>query len=134
MSETKDIEKEANWKKWKDYLTCIIFHMSFPLLPLMIELLVNGTISPVNLLLATSMYCVTIGLSSVHTPVFALGLLACIIFAVGYGLGMKAEEDIGNFIGLAYASIGLIFVIHLVERFARHISGDEVYFILNKSE
>lgn len=112
-------------KRMQEYGTCILLHLVMPLLPLILEKIFTGEISPATLMMATSIYAITVGNLLKQKFFTVLSLLIGIIFAVAYGITI-AEGSIPlppNTNILAFSSILFIFVISLTEKFAVHITN-----------
>jgi hypothetical protein len=80
---------------WENYITCILAHMLFPLTPIIIELVLVGSISLKSLALAVSMYSIPIGVSSRRKSLFMITVIISIFYAVIYGivLGPLLQQD-----------------------------------------
>ena len=124
-----------NWgidKTWEQFLICVIAHMMFPFLPLLFELWKTNTIGPSSLTIATAMYAMSIGLSSKISLITLTCGFVSLVFSFAYGDSIATQRVLGaaatsltgveNF---AVASILLIFISHLIERYVRHIVNEE---------
>lgn len=125
MSETKKIFDLD--KYWQDYILCILIHMIFPLSSILIEWFINdfGKISLQSLTLATSMYAIAIGFSSTNKVTLGLGILISFAFSIIYGItyaNMVVLKDNQAIYIFAIISISIMFIVHGIERYNRHIA------------
>lgn len=106
--------------QWGDYVMCLLMHMALPLLPLMFEWLVTqAPPSGRTVTLTTSLYAISIGLSSKNKMIFSLCLFIGIVFSVLFGLSHAPKPaDVASF---SYMAIALVFVTHAAERYNRHV-------------
>jgi hypothetical protein len=107
-------------KYWENFVISILLHLLLPLLPLFFELIQNHYIGEKSLVLAASMYTITIGITSRSRIMFAITIISSVAFAFLYGIA------VGNIIPTnygIYAIIGILFtfVIHCCERYNRHV-------------
>ena len=137
-------------KQWQEFMTCVMLHMLFPLLPLGIEKWITSTISQETLSITASMYAVSIGLSSRNKVVFGGTMTIAFIFAVMFGIlqGNKVKDMDVNKVSsqvikkgsntitpkkkkpkdlplgheAAFLCLGLIFFTHSCERYNRHVA------------
>jgi len=75
----------------QSFFVCIIFHMVFPALPLVFELIESGRIAEKALVLFTSLYAATIGVSSRNQLVFGSTMLVSIVFSFVYGFTLRDD-------------------------------------------
>ena len=105
-----------------EFCTCLILHMLLPLLPLVIEAWkTNGDPTDVTLAITTSMYSISIGLSSRNKGIFSLCFFISILFSMAFGLligGVMVLVFIQTF---SISTISSIFILHACERYNRHV-------------
>jgi hypothetical protein len=114
---------------WEHFLESVIFQITLPLAPIIIELLLTRDLSPTSANLAAAMYLITIGVASRSRALFALGVTGSIILASIYGWSARAnhpgaahaETPISMSIWIPVTSIGIMLSIHLIERYNRHV-------------
>lgn len=106
---------------WENFGISILLHLLLPLLPLLIELLQNGVVGKTSLVLAASMYTISIGVSSRSRLMFAFTVLASIFYASLYGL---VSGQSSTTIAEPASIIGILatFVVHAGERYNRHVA------------
>jgi len=122
------------YRDFESFILCIVFHMTLPLLPIILELLFTRTISAKSLTIAAAMYSISIGISSKNFIVFGLTVATSIIFAAFFGfvsgLPATAISQFQNSIDVSkwsYLTIISIFALHSVERIIRHFWWHEVF-------
>lgn len=121
------------------FLVCLLVHMTFPLLPLMIEQFLTDDISAQSLTIAVAMYAIGMGASSKVRVLSYLMLAASLLFSAAYGyllyehkwamLGVQ-HSDVDVVIRLkkySYWVIAGIFAFHAIERFSRHVVNGEPF-------
>jgi hypothetical protein len=96
--------------------------MLLPLLPLLIEAWLKGSPTESTTAITASMYSIAIGLSSRNKAMLGLCILVSIIFSVVFGVVSASEasklNDVKFYSGL---SIFFVFLIHVFERYNRHV-------------
>lgn len=109
-------------EQWNDFIICIVLHMVFPLLPLLIEFIIIDSITDKTLAITTSMYSVAIGLSSRSMLMFVLCFVISFIFSAIFGMISVSQSFSLAYVHIASTiSIFCIFVIHCCERYNKHV-------------
>jgi hypothetical protein len=125
---------------WASYFVAVLFLLLFPLLPLGAELLFTGKIMVASLTLVTATYAISLSIASRHLGVWALGFMVGLIFSMIFGWASAP----GNQLSPAYrldggpaaanaarwGPVAIIlgsFVLHLGERFVRHVQKKEPF-------
>lgn len=117
---------------WGQYFISVGFLLLFPLVPLGLEWLFTSQVAAKSLTLASSMYALRIGSASRRLPFFVFAVFISIaqFTAFGYVVAMDVIRNInpeavpatsGKLIALCYGCISLIFIIHAIERYRRHV-------------
>ncbi|MEZ8687661.1 hypothetical protein BCU24_01225 [Vibrio cyclitrophicus] len=106
---------------WQDYFLCILLHMMFPFFPVFLEKLLAGTVASTSLMLFSAMYALSIGLSSYSKLLFGITIIISLFFSVAYGVLVSGGKAIPDAEVYAYISLIVIFVIHMLERYNRHV-------------
>jgi hypothetical protein len=110
------------------WILCLVIILVLPLAPMAIEDLIKGTVSDQTGFISAAMYSISIGLSSTWKSQLGLGLLLSFIFSGLFGFSF--DNTIPAFstynmqvepFDMAFACISLIFVVHAIERFIRHV-------------
>ena len=126
---------------WTSFFVAVLFLLLFPLSPLGAELLFTEKIALSSLMLVTAMYSVSLSMSSKHVGRWAMGITIGFIFSTLFGWCMGIGDAV---IGPAYAlrpgpvagdgwlwtagaGIVMVFVMHIRERFVRHVSNEEPF-------
>jgi len=121
-------------RELREYSKCIFFHMILPLVPLVLELLATGIasgqprVSVQSLTLSGAMYSVTIGITSESKATFGFMVVVGLLNAVAFGTvaALVAIHQTIHYEELIKAAsivcITLIFCIHAIERYGRHIT------------
>lgn len=147
--------------EWGDFLTCILLHMLLPLLPLLMESWWSGRPTEATCAITAAMYAFGIGLSSRNKSMLGLCIIVGAIFSVVFGVvsatvaplvaaqaaptlitaaasqpiqvsGVPAQ--INNVRTTALFSIAMVFLIHAMERYNRHVVDCIPFWELGKSE
>ena len=108
---------------WEEYLLCVLLHMALPFLPLLFEMIFSrtNTISEKSLMLFSAMYALSIGLSSKSKLMFGFTVVISIFFSVAFGVVAGGGSSIPNAEYYSYLTLITIFIIHLLERYNRHV-------------
>lgn len=116
---------------WQQFGVCLLFHFFVPLLPVLADAVAaGGRPSPSTLHLAASAYALSIGVSSRNVLSWGLFFVLGLVFAFSFGLSSvpAAAGLLGGSDTLPVGGIVLVFVIHLLERYNRHIVDREHFF------
>lgn len=108
--------------EWGDFFTCILLHMLLPLLPLLIETWLKGLPTESTAAITASMYSIAIGLSSRNKAMLGLCILISIIFSVVFGIvSASTTPQLSNVRFYSGISMFFVFLIHVFERYNRHV-------------
>jgi|TARA_B110000908_G_scaffold171816_1_gene236027 hypothetical protein len=125
----------------QDFWISIFLHLILPLMPLFIEFNYTSFVSVRSLTMTASIYAFSIGVSSRNKATLALCILIGLLNAGNYGSTIKTSKEMINNTTYDFLNAGafwliiLIFGIHAVERFNRHISeGEEFTLIKNRNK
>jgi len=110
-------------KAWDTFLMSLIFALILPLVPLGIERWITGALGAGSLVSAAAIYVVAIGVTSRSRGIFALSILGGVFLSAGYGVALSLEPGsrIAQIETASWASIGLVFLLHGLERYQRHV-------------
>ena len=126
---------------WTSFFVAVLFLLAFPLFPLAAELAFTEQVSMPSLMLTTATYSLSLSVTSTHVGRWALGITFAFIAATLFGWSMGAgEERIGpayrlgegpvageGWLGSAAFFIGVLLLMHLWERFERHVAEGEPF-------
>lgn len=110
-------------RHWQQFGLSILWVLIFPVLPPLLELGFTGKVRPETLLLTGAIYPVSISASSSSPLLLGISLVISVLLAVAYGRATVGVVPTWAMI-LSGFSIGLIFVIHGLERYNKHVAGD----------
>jgi hypothetical protein len=137
---------------WQNYGASIVFVVLLPLLPVILEWIIVGSLAEESLLITASIYAAAIAIVSNNRITFGIGLAIAIIEAAlyGYVYGSTAANDTRSVIVaktstlavlitseksplLRFASQALwvilvLIVLSVLERFIRHVQNREEFF------
>lgn len=119
---------------WQEYITCLLFHMLLPLLPLVFEFYYKDKISALSATLAAAMYCISIGLSSKNKVIFSISIMICIFYSVKYGSLLNVSDISTEDDGYALMVIIFMFITHAFERYNIHVADSTPFFTFAESE
>ncbi|MCI3911534.1 hypothetical protein MQC82_18465 [Pseudomonas viridiflava] len=121
--------------EWGDLFTCVLLHMLLPLLPLLIEAWMKGSPTESTAAITASMYSIAIGLSSRNKAMLGFCITISIIFSVVFGVVSASQasqlNDVKFYSGL---SIFFVFLIHIFERYNRHVVDCIPFWDFSKGE
>ncbi|ERE10039.1 hypothetical protein O166_05520 [Pseudogulbenkiania ferrooxidans EGD-HP2] len=145
--------------EWGDFLTCVLLHMLLPLLPLLMEAWQLGSPTEPTCAITAAMYAFGIGLSSRNKSMLGLCIIIGAIFSVVFGVvsataatavaqaapatGVSSSPasipatvatQISHVRAAALVSIGMVFLIHAMERYNKHVVDCIPFWELGKSE
>lgn len=115
-------------KSWQTFIASIILHILLPLLPLFLEKVFTQSITPKSLTLASSMYTITIGLSSRSEVLLSVGIFTSLLNASFFGfISVSTNSPPESAITLAWVSMFAIGLMHALERINRHVYEREPF-------
>ena len=129
VADSTNTDKNTNKKKfklpgipnyWENFLVSILLHLLLPLFPLAIEYIQHGLISKNSLVLAASMYTISIGVSSRSRLMFAFTIAASVFYAFLYGI-VSGQTPTTIAEPSSFIGIFATFIFHAGERYNRHV-------------
>jgi len=112
------------------FIAAVIFFQILPLTPLWFEFKHTGDIKMDSYILCVSVYCFAIGFSSKNIGQLAICFLIGLLQAGSYsGDTTSTAFELQN---LTNFSLLLVFIMHLVERYKRHVEGNEPFLTIDK--
>lgn len=135
---------------WQQFFLSLLFQIVLPLIPLMIEQLCTNDISEQSSTITAAIYTITTGISSEQEWQFGLSIVSSLIFSALFGFVIFiAQPQLANnpeilsaqksalplIKSLSFWGIGVISVVHGIERFNRHVVDGNSYwnFFNNKN-
>jgi hypothetical protein len=112
---------------WDDYLLCLIFILVLPLLPLALEFWQTHTVSEKSTALAASMYAISVGTSTASRALLGISVVCCVGYAFAFGFLAGGSSTLWNSRTLGFVGMGLIFLIHALERYNRHVADSRPF-------
>lgn len=112
---------------WKHFGASLAFTTVLPLVPLLIEFWAEGEITAQSLTLATAIYAATVGVSSKNIVLLVITFFASIIFAAAFGDVMSTGMIPDGCFVAAFLSLIAITVVHVCERYIRHVAQGELF-------
>ena len=125
-------------KVWHTFLGSLICLIGFPLLPLLLERMITGSIEDSTWSITAAIYCVSVGIVSQALVIFVVGAIAGTTCAAMYGAtasivkaGTANAQQFHSFHQFALNSAWLIAIFSIllvIERFKRHILDQAPFF------
>jgi len=109
---------------WQNYALCLIFHLLLPLVPILSETVFAGSVRVSTLYLTASLYGLTLGSSAHSRLLFGAGVVISLLLAGAFGWAASLEmKHVTTLPGTTVPLIVILvlFVIHALERYNRHI-------------
>ena len=113
-----------------EFTVAVIFLLIFPLLPLLFEFWISGTLTDSSAVVVASMYAFSIAFATRLKFVFALALLVGVIFAMAYGAIMIKASSLAHALPCSVFTIGAFFGAHVMERYKMHVLDGDQFFTL----
>jgi hypothetical protein len=108
------------------FVASLILFIVLPILPLLLEQVIDGVIKTDSIMLAAVMFPISAGISSRTITMFFLGLFATVSFGIVYGI--TRSDSTVMLVGLGISSLdaarlilGSFMLATALERFARHV-------------
>jgi hypothetical protein len=118
----------------QSFWTAVLFLLVFPILPLVFELMLTGRIGTPSVALVAFTYAVSLAMSSRNLLIWAIGMFVGFSFATVFGNSMELAAHMRDgwlpgpearrqtiFFWASWVGIALVFVLHVIERYDRHI-------------
>jgi hypothetical protein len=110
---------------WQNFGLCLLFQMGVPLTPIGFELLFTHAIRVSSVDLTTSLYAISLGISSQSRLSFGVCIMVGVIFAALFGQRVSTELSSTTQLGTGllgpFIVIGVLFLLHGAERYNRHV-------------
>ncbi len=121
---------------YQSFLASIALHQILPLMPLFIEFTYLGHVTDKSLTMTSAIYAFSIGVSSRSQATLGLCMLIGILMSASYGaIEQYPKESYPKFYNfLSFWLILVVFLIHLIERFRRHINENEDFLLIKKNK
>ncbi|OBX88681.1 hypothetical protein [Haemophilus haemolyticus] len=120
-------------KHWEQLIFCIVLHILFPLIPILVEFFRQEYITEATLVITTSIYCFSLGASSKNLATFAIYLLIGVIF-MSMPVTYNKQPEITNYQITSILTLIIVSLWHLLERYNRHIKYKEIYWLLSSGD
>nr|VFJ91758.1 MAG: hypothetical protein BECKH772A_GA0070896_1003417 [Candidatus Kentron sp. H]VFJ92971.1 MAG: hypothetical protein BECKH772B_GA0070898_1003617 [Candidatus Kentron sp. H]VFJ99581.1 MAG: hypothetical protein BECKH772C_GA0070978_1003317 [Candidatus Kentron sp. H] len=114
-------------ENWQSFLLSLLFHMLLPLLPLLIESWIRGTLGNHAITIVAAIYAMSISVSSKSRIFFGLYIFIGFMFSFAYGVTLVNEHALSNLAQYAFISITFVFLTHAGERWNAHVIDGEPY-------
>ncbi|RFP15076.1 hypothetical protein D0T23_13890 [Duganella sp. BJB475] len=101
--------------------------MLLPLLPLALELWFSGKIEAKSAALTAALYSIAIGLSSRNVAMFGAGVLLSFVFSAAFGF-LSTQLPLEHARLFSCAAIAIVFGVHIIERYRRHVVNQREFF------
>ncbi|MBM9500115.1 hypothetical protein JWG44_07615 [Leptospira sp. 201903071] len=118
----------------QSFILSILLNQTLPLIPLVIELFYKKTILQSSLVLTASIYSFTLGIVSINQMYFGFSILVGLLSGCYYGSVLQTDNALPLQSNLSFWLIALMFLLHTIERFDRHINNREPFFLFNTKE
>jgi hypothetical protein len=105
----------------QEFLLCVLFHLLFPFVPLLVEISLLGRVERKSLLLFLAIYAVSIGVSSRSRLMFGITIVLGMIYAIFFGIATTGAELRAPVLIAGQLALGLIVLVHACERYNRHV-------------
>lgn len=105
---------------WQNFFLSILFRSLMPLLPILLEFIKNGKVNDASVVLSTSMYIITVGITSTDRLMFGLTIIGSIIFAFLYGTLPNTQQVPSFLINISVIVLVFTFILNSLERYNRH--------------
>jgi hypothetical protein len=114
---------------WQQFLFSFIAQLVLPLTPMIAEWLLTGKVDDRTLAISAAMYSISIGVATNNLALTGASLVVAVIFSALFGFLAAGKV---THISVTWSSIVVIvsfMSIHGTERYKRHISQGELFFI-----
>lgn len=120
-------------KHWQEYILCVLFKLALPLLPLILEAWITGTLSVKSLMISAAIYAISIGNSSRNKLLFGISVMVSIVFSVCFGLVVGGGDNKLPPYGeqLAMVTIIVVFFTAAIEMYTTYITKKYVCWDFN---
>ncbi len=117
---------------WSTWISCIAVHMMLPLVPLGLEKFIEGHLSEKSIAITAAMYAIALAISSRWMWYVFIGFSLSVIYSGMFGFitreGMLDATMRQSVDTKGLWAIGFLFLLHLTERFHRHVMLREPFF------
>lgn len=116
-------------EEWENFIIAVVLTVCLPLLPLLIEFLLKGKITPASVTLLASFFTLSLGSSSKSKLFFSISMVVGLMFAVFYAILFTPQIQFNEEIKiLSWVAIVLSGGYHALERLKRHVDDKDPFF------
>lgn len=121
-------------ENWQNFGVCLIFHLGFPLFPILMEFVFASKVQASSLAITTAIYAITIGGSSKSLLQFIVGIAVGLFFSSLFGfvssgnVPQSLNTELVSFIFMIFIALAQI-----VERYNRHVINQEIFFVFRNT-
>lgn len=105
----------------------MLFHLSFPCFPLLVEGVVRGGVEDRTLFLFLAVCPLSIGVSSRNQLLFGFTVVICLFYSVFFGLVSGKIELPALISQIGYACILVVRLFYAGERYNRHVTEEQSF-------
>lgn len=114
-------------KPWQQFILSLLYQVAAPILPLVMEFLIKESVSEESVTITAAIYTITTGAASRQNWQRGAAALAALLYAGLYGAVLAVDNPMPRFNAFAGWGIVATSVVHIAERYDRHINNRETY-------
>lgn len=114
-------------EEWQHFLLSLLYVSILPLIPLVLEFWLKGSLTASSLTLTTAIYSVTVGASSKNRLLFGVGILLAFVFSSVFGVVMNASAPPKGTEQACFVVLALLTVFNVFDRWNRHMVDREKF-------
>lgn len=113
--------------RWQNFLVCVLLLMVFPTAPLWLELWRTRAISESTIAMVAALYSITIGISTRNKLLTGWAFFSSFFYMGAFGMTVNSGQPLYESKIIGLAGIGVLFILHLLERINRHLLAREPF-------
>ena len=112
---------------WQHFLFSVVVQLFLPLMPLVIELWLTGTIKGQTYAISVAMYSISIGVATRNLALLGLSIFVAVLFSSLFGYLASGNQLHYSVSIPSIVTILSFMFIHATERYKRHVKEGELF-------
>lgn len=110
---------------WQHFIFALFVQLLLPLMPLIIEFWITGSISSETYSISAAMYSISIGVTTKNVGLLGVSIFVAMAFSCVFGYVTSGNTLYFSVSGPALFTIAAFMLMHGTERYKRHVGEGE---------
>ena len=113
--------------KWQHFLFSVFVQLLLPLMPILVELAITGTVSEQTFAISAAMYSISIGVTTNNLALLGASIFVAMAYSAIFGYIVSGNSPKFPVPSVSMITIILFMLIHGMERYKRHVGDGELF-------